>query len=380
MEARMQEAQKLESLGLLAGGIAHDFNNLLQAVRGHTEILIKSEKYKGTEKEAIEGIDAASRRAADLCRQLLAYAGKGRFTQEVLDVRQVVGEIGKVLEVGLSKKAKLEYFFEDALPPIRGDGTQIRQVFLNLMTNASEALGEGSGSIKVSVRAKVIDAGDISLEPGQYVVIEVTDTGCGMDMETQSRIFEPFFTTKFTGRGLGLAAVRGIVLAHGGALKVHSVLGKGTTMMVYLPAADGVHSVPAQVPAAVSSAGRFSGRVLLADDDNDVRLVTRRMLERLGFQVQEAINGRQAVSAVAEKKDEWAGVVLDLTMPDLDGAEAFHEIRKANPGLPVVLVSGYSPEDVASRVGGNTLFSLIQKPFNQTELESAFLGLGLVKE
>jgi len=379
MEARMRESQRLESLGLLAGGIAHDFNNLLQAVRGHTEILVRCGIPTPTHQEALDGIDSASRRAADLCRQLLAYAGKGKLTQEIIDLRQSVMEIGKVLEVGLSKKAKLEYRFDDDLPAVKGDGTQIRQVLLNLMTNASEALGEDAGTLTVSVRTHQVQEQEDGLVPGRYLAVEVKDTGCGMDEETQSRIFEPFFTTKFTGRGLGLAAVRGIVLAHLGALRVKSGKGVGTTMTVLLPASE--VRIPAAAPLAKPKPGSgvFRGKVLLADDDEDVRFVTRRMLERLGFQVAEAVDGRQAVERAKAQGERWAAIILDLTMPDLDGVEAFRLIRRAIPQVPVVLISGYNQEDVASRMGGLSGYSLIQKPFNQAELEQALVTVGLSK-
>jgi PAS domain S-box-containing protein len=376
VQTRIQETQRLESLGVLAGGIAHDFNNILMTVRGNAETLQRGRELDGEGKEALRGIETATQRAKDLCRQLLAYAGQGKFSIEVLDLRQVAAEIGRMIGVGMSKKAKLEYRFAEVLPNVRGDATQLRQVLLNLMTNASEALGDGPGTVTVSLRGIKADESEAALEPGDYVELVVEDTGSGMDAETQSRIFEPFFTTKFAGRGLGLAAVRGIVHSHQGVVRVRSSPGKGTVLSVFLPAASEelapvAPGEPKEVP------GVFRGQALLADDDEDVRIVTRRMLERLGFKVLESSEGRQALQMANDSGKDLAVVVLDLTMPGLDGAEVFRGIRRSHPKLPVVLASGYSPEDVAERIRDDSPHALLQKPFTQLELSQALRKAGV---
>ena len=328
LESQIQHAQKLESLGVLAGGIAHDFN-------------------------------------------------KGRFVVEPIDLSEVVREMGHMLEVSVSKKAVLKYNVAANLPAIRADATQIRQVVMNLITNASEAIGDRSGIISISTGAMDCDRQYLDetyladdLVEGCYVSLEVADTGCGMDGETLARIFDPFFTTKFTGRGLGLAAVLGIVRGHGGALKVYSEPGKGTTFKILLPACADTASA-ALAGTAVPRIWRGSGNVVLADDEETVRTVGRRMLEALGFTVIPACDGAEVLEVLRHRLDEIRCVMLDLTMPHMDGEEAFREIRRLKADIPVIMCSGYNEQDVTQRFVGKGLAAFVQKPYTLNALSQA---------
>ncbi|MBN8525697.1 MAG: PAS domain S-box protein [Planctomycetes bacterium] len=369
LEQQIQQAQKLESLGVLAGGIAHDFNNILMAILGHAELGLRKISPISPGRENIQGIETAARRAAELCRQMLAYAGKASFASESLDVGNLIDEMAHLLKTSISKKAILNLHCERGLPPIQADPSQIRQILLNLIINASDAIGERSGVISITVGATRCDADYLSrtelagdLKPGMYVHLEVSDTGCGMSPETKTRIFEPFFTTKFAGRGLGLAAVLGIVKAHHGALKVYSELGKGTTFKLLFPAIEGAALVkPADAPRP---AVRGTGTILLADDEESLRALGAEMLESLGYSVIMAENGREAVAIFRERRAWIDLVILDLTMPHLDGTEAFRELRSIDPQVKVVLASGYTQEDVAARFAGKGLSGVLQKPFS----------------
>lgn len=376
LEKQLLQTQKLESLGVLAGGIAHDFNNLLMAVLGNADLALSTLSKASPSREFLEDIETAARRAADLCRQLLAYSGKGKFIIEAVDLRQVVEEMANMLEVSISKKAVLKYRFAENVPPVEADATQIRQITMNLITNASEAIGEKSGVISVSVgvlhcdRAYLSEAYlDESLAEGLYSYIEVSDTGCGMDAETRMRLFDPFFTTKFTGRGLGLAAVLGIVRGHKGAIKVYSELGQGTTFKVLFPALSGpadVSKASTRIPAA--DFWRGVGLVLLVDDEESVRSVSGKMLMQTGFEVETAEDGVVALEKFRKRPEAFRCVVLDLTMPHMDGEECFREIRRLRHDIPVIMSSGYNEQDVVNRFAGKGLAGFIQKPYRTVEL------------
>ena len=299
IDEQIQQAQKLESLGVLAGGIAHDFNNLLVGILGNASLALTEMAPESPARESVESVEIAAKRAAELVRQMLAYSGRGRFVIEDVDLHAVVEEMAHLLEVSISKRAVLKYNFADNVPAVRADATQIRQVVMNLVTNATDAIGETSGVISVSTGAMVCDYDYLSetyldddLPPGVYSYIEVNDTGCGMDEETKARVFDPFFTTKFTGRGLGLAAVLGIVRGHRGAVKVYTEPGRGTSFKVLFPSLDPdsdeqdgefrrlpISSSPPPRPRA------DRGTVLLVDDDETVLAVVGRMVEKLGFAV-----------------------------------------------------------------------------------------------
>ncbi|MBN1533712.1 MAG: PAS domain S-box protein [Spirochaetes bacterium] len=380
LEMQILQTQKLESLGVLAGGIAHDFNNILMAILGHADLALLELQPDAPERESIEEILKASHRAADLCRQMLAYSGKALFVLEDLNLNALIDEMVHLLRASVTKKAALKLNLQEDLPLIRGDATQIRQIIMNLITNASESLGEGRGSISISTGSLFCTEeylGQYSLGEGliegHYVMLEVADTGCGMDSSTLERIFEPFFTTKFTGRGLGLAAVLGIVRGHRGAYRVYSEPGAGTSFKIILPALVAVYkSEKASERAAPLRDGRpaVAGSVLLVDDEESVRTLGKRMLERLGYVAIVASDGREALEQFREKGEGILCVILDLTMPNMDGVETYHELRAIRDDVSVILSSGYTRQDVAERFSGRGLSGFIQKPYTLESLEA----------
>jgi two-component system, cell cycle sensor histidine kinase and response regulator CckA len=378
LERQIQHVQKLESLGVLAGGIAHDFNNLLMAILGHADLALMGLSPAAPARASLDGIVKASRRAAELCQQMLAYSGRGRFVVQTLDLAEVVREMAHMLEVSVSKKAVLRYDFPPGLPGVEADATQLRQVIMNLVLNASEAIGERSGVIAVVTGAMRCDRAYLAgttlheeIPEGLYVFLEVTDTGCGMDAATRTRIFDPFFTTKFTGRGLGLAAVLGIVRGHKGAIKVYSEPGKGSTFKVLFPALRR-SAEEARHMTAPASGWRGAGTILLVDDEETIRSLGTQMLQHLGFTVLTAADGREALEVFRAHGAAIACVLLDLTMPHMDGAEAFRELRRLREDVRVVLSSGYSEQEVTQRFVGKGLAGFIQKPY-QSEALAAVL-------
>jgi len=374
LEQQMLHSQKLESLGVLAGGIAHDFNNLLTGILGNADLAKTEMSPLDPSRASLEGIEVAARRAADLCRQLLAYSGRGRFIIEPLNLHELVEEMGHLLTVSISKKVVLKYHFSDGIPAVDADATQLRQVVMNLIVNASEAIGQRSGVISVTVGLAHCEAdylkgcfGADRLAAGDYVYLEVADTGHGMDKATLDRIFDPFFSTKFTGRGLGLAAVLGIMRGHHGAVRVYSEPGRGTTFKLLFPASESsaakAHSRP-----SLASGYHASGMILLADDEETIRNLGRRMLQRAGFEVIAAADGREAIEKFTKEKDAIRLVILDLTMPHLDGEACYREMRRLHPGVKVILSSGYNEQDVVNRFAGKGLAGFVQKPYTTEEL------------
>ncbi len=375
LERQIQHVQKLESLGVLAGGIAHDFNNLLMGILGNADLALLELPLTSPARQHIAAIEEASRRAAELCRQMLAYSGKGRFVIQKLDLSELVREMIQMLQVSISKKAVLKFNLAENLPPVEADATQLRQVIMNLVINASEAIGSKSGVISITTGAMECDRKyltetyvDEGLPEGLYVYMEVADTGCGMDEDTKARIFDPFFTTKFTGRGLGMAAVLGIVRGHGGSIKVYSEPGRGSTIKVLFPAAEGL---PDEIEHQNDSTGewRGSGTVLLVDDEDTVLAVGKQMLEHIGFSVITVKDGLEALKVFKQKSKEIQCIILDLTMPRMDGEQAFRELRRINPDTPVIMSSGYNEQEVTQRFSGKKLTGFIQKPYNLNELK-----------
>jgi PAS domain S-box-containing protein len=370
LEKQVRHAQKLESLGVLAGGIAHDFNNLLMVILGNAELAAMELPTESMATNSIEEIKKASQRAAELCTQMLAYSGRGQFVIEPVDLSRVVADMSNMLEVSISKKAILKTEFADNLPAVEADVTQIRQIVMNLITNASEAIGDADGVIRITTGTLECDREYLQgtylgeeLPEGLYVRLVVTDTGCGMDAETQAKLFDPFFTTKFTGRGLGLAAVLGIIRGHGGAVMVSSELGQGTTFNVLLPACT-AEAKQVELPVAPDATGEpMSGTILLADDEDGVLDVARRMLERMDLSVIVAADGREAVDIYRSRHGEIDCVILDLAMPHMDGQEAFRELRSIRPDARVVVSSGYDHQEVTDRFVGEGLAGFIQKPY-----------------
>jgi two-component system, cell cycle sensor histidine kinase and response regulator CckA len=386
LESEVQHAQRLESLGVLAGGIAHDFNNLLVNVLGNAELALLELGRHPTAAPRLERIRRAARRASDLANQMLAYAGRGIQHVEPVDLTDVVRDQIDLLEGSVSPAASLRFDLREDLPAVQADATQLRQVVMNLVANAAEALGDGPGSITLTTgvvqadRAWLADArfGD-ALRPGWYVYLDVADTGCGMDDATLSRMFDPFFTTKFVGRGLGLAAVLGIVKSHHGALKVRSAAGGGTTVKVLFPALDQPVAV-APEPAAPSAAHwQGHGRVLVVDDDDDVLAVATDLLQALGFEVCTAASGARALEELRREGAAFALVLLDWSMPTMSGEQAFDRIRAIAPSLPIVVASGYTEVDITGRFAERHPVGVLQKPYDLERLAAtmrAVLGDG----
>ncbi len=373
LEVQMQHAQKLESLGVLAGGIAHDFNNLLVGVLGNVSVALADVAPGSDTHELLVDIELAARRAAELTMQLLAYAGKGRFNLQPIDLSAAVRETSSLLHSAISRRATLTLDLAVDLPMMVGDGTQVRQVIMNLLTNASEALDDQPGDIILRTGRMEADRAYLAeclaaddARPGEFVYVDVADTGIGMSAETVSRIFDPFFTTKFTGRGLGLAATLGIVRGHHGALNVRSTPGAGTVIRALYPA-TAQHSSVATPVGPVPLSGR-TGTILLVDDDPSVRDVATRMLERSGYRVIAAADGDEGLRLFAAAEADISVMILDLTMPHLSGNDMLAELRRQGTTVPVVLTSGYSSESLAAPGPGELLPVFVQKPFVISDL------------
>jgi PAS domain S-box-containing protein len=380
-ERRLQETQKLESLGILAGGIAHDFNNLLTAILGNANLARMEIPEHSPAIDNLRQIENTSLRAADLCKQMLAYSGKGRFVVRPLDLTKLVEQSTELLRLSISKKATLSCTLAPKLPPVTADATQLQQILMNLVINASEALGNESGYIRISTGSTRVDGEYLhqvsratEIAAGDYVYLEVSDTGCGMSSETQARIFDPFFTTKFTGRGLGLAAVLGIVRGHRGAITVRSEPGKGSTFRLLLPITS-TQPIPEEEPVLQAPADNFKGTLLVVDDEASVRSTACRVLERAGFTVHEADHGLAAVERFALAPEMYRAVLLDLTMPRMDGQETFRALRRLRPKVRVLVMSGFSTHDVLNRFEGDPPGGFIQKPFHPQALLDALANL-----
>jgi PAS domain S-box-containing protein len=367
-EAHLREAQKLESLGLLAGGVAHDFNNLLVGVIGNASLALEMLPPDHAAAELLDGVIKTGQQAAHLTRQMLAYSGKGKFLVEALNLSVLIPEMAGLVRTSISKKIALHLDLEEDLPPVEADRGQLQQVFMNLALNAAEAIGSHDGLITIKTGVQDVNEGYMrlhaeaaELRPGEYVYLEVRDTGCGMDDATRARIFDPFFSTKFTGRGLGLAAVAGILRSHKGAIMVASAPGKGSCFTVLFPAAP---RAAEERPAAASSAAvQGSGVVLVVDDEKLVRDMVKKALERYGYTVLLADGGLAAIDLLKRHPGDIALVVLDLSMPRMSGEEALAELRKIRPEVKVLVSSGYSESETMTMFKGQRVSGFIQKPY-----------------
>ena len=373
-EERLREAQKLESLGLLAGGIAHDFNNLLTAILGNLGLAQEQPEASGP---YLERMEAAALRASDLTRQLLAYSGRGRFAVMPHDLNLVVQEITQLLGVTIPKKARLDFRMSTDLPPVEADSAQLQQVLVNLVANAADAIGEGEGRITIATRRRFVDEADIasrfagqSISPGEHVVLEVADTGCGMPPEVRERIFDPFFTTKDKGRGLGLSAMLGILRGHRAGLLVQTDPGKGSTFQIFFPAAKALPEPGSK--EHTGKAFKAGGLLLLAEDEPDVLESTAAILRRLGFEVEAVPDGAEAIASFDARPEAFRMALLDLSMPRMGGREAAARIRAARPDLPILLTSGYSESEVLAGAGN---FRFLRKPYLMSDLRNALAGL-----
>jgi len=379
LQSQLYHAQKLESLGVLAGGIAHDFNNILMAILGHCELALRRLPVESPAKSNIEEIKNSANKAAELSNQMLAYSGKGKFIIEPLDLSKIVVEMQQMLAVSVNKKALLRYQLAEQLPSVEADATQLRQIILNLVINASDAIGGNNGVITITTGVMDCRQSDLQapwiteeLAEGRYVCLEVADTGSGMDRKTVNRIFDPFFTTKFTGRGLGMAAVLGIVRGHKGAIKIGTEEGQGTTFKVLLKAV-GTPAAQTREEAELEPL-QGSGTVLLVDDDETVLSIAQEMLTEFGFSVIIAKDGRDAVEKFQQAED-IRFVLMDLTMPNLDGEQAFLELQRLDPQVKVIMSSGYNQQEVVQKFAGKGICGFLKKPYQLSALQAAIQKL-----
>jgi len=373
---QLEHTQRLESLGILAGGIAHDFNNLLTAIMGNAAMAERRMETGGNIGAALANIRTSSQRAADLCKQMLAYSGKGSFIVEATDISKLIREMTRLMEVSISKKITVRYALNEDLPLVNADTAQIQQMILNLITNANEAIGEGKG--KITFSTGIIQAGRTDLNAtltneklpeGEYIYIEVSDTGCGMDNKTIDKMFDPFFTTKFTGRGLGMSAVLGMVHGHHGAIRVNSQPGKGTTFRILLPVNDTGSSTQVTEKTEPVHTSHCKGCVLIVDDEPLIREVAHAMLKDIGLDILEAADGKEAVELYRQHQSDISVVLLDMTMPQMDGKTCFAELIKINPKVRVLLSSGYSEQDINRLFADHAPAGFIQKPYMPKSLQ-----------
>jgi two-component system cell cycle sensor histidine kinase/response regulator CckA len=373
IDEQLRETQKLESLGLLAGGVAHDFNNLLMGIMGNTSLALETVPVASPDRALLQSVLQASERASGLTRQLLAYAGKGRFVMVKIDLSDLVREISDLIRTSIPRLVQLRLELSPALPVIEADPSQIQQLIMNLVINGAEAIGEeSSGTVLVTTEVQAVDEHYISqnvtgdpVEPGNYVSLEVHDTGSGMTDEAKARVFDPFYTTKFTGRGLGLAAVLGIVRSHKGVIRVYSSLGKGSTFKVLFPAVDGGVT---QAEQAVAQDLKGTGTILVVDDEEIVCKMVKRVLERYGYTVILAEDGQSGIDVLRARKNDISLVLLDMTMPVMSGEEAFRQIRMISPDVQVLLSSGYNEVEAIRRFTNKGLAGFIEKPYTSAAL------------
>lgn len=384
LERRLLHSQKLESLGVMAGGIAHDFNNLLMAILGNLDMALSDLSPVSPSRTSLEEALQAAKCAAGLTRQMLAYSGKGKFIEEKINLSELVKENAQMLKSIIHKNISFKLNLARDLPLISADPAQVQQIVMNLITNAAESIGAGPGRVILSTRIE-----DWSPEflrksrleekpaPGKFVVLAVSDTGAGMDRETIARIFEPFFTRKFHGRGLGLSAVLGIVRAHQGAIMVESEIGKGTSILVLLPArsadlGDTEKGSEGELPFSGRSSDQAlsaAAQILVVDDEEMVLKLCRRMLKHMGYEVLTARDGEEALAVFRKKSDNIAAVILDLSMPRMDGLSVFNQMRKIDPAVRVILSSGYSRETATGRFAERGLSGFLEKPYNMNQLK-----------
>lgn len=388
LEINVMQTQKLKSLGVMAGGIAHEFNNLLGAIIGNVELgLIESEQ-DNPQRVHFAEIHTAALRAAELSGQMLAYSGRGYSVEEAVNPTELVAEMIEMFRLTIPKSTSLQFESQIDLQSVMTDPEHLQQILLSLVMNGSEALEGQAGSVGVTMRQETMSARalaklesqfplghEVPLEAMDCIIIAVRDTGVGMNESTSAQIFEPFFSTKFTGRGLGLSAVAGILRSRKSAISVETKLGVGTCVAVYLPivlpstAVPTTELQPVAPPAKLPSNPQLSGRILLADDEPAVLSITKTMLERLGYEVVTATDGREALDRFNEGRGSWSFALFDVTMPELDGIEALDRVNQLEPALPVFLSSGYDSEGLATRLAGSSPAGFLLKPFSFSDLK-----------
>jgi len=373
-DEQIRHTQRLESLGVLAGGVAHDFNNLLTGILGNVSLAMDRTAPGSPTYDFLDQALGAAQQAANLTRQMLAYAGKGQFCLEPIELSAAVRDINALLQASVSKNIDLRFQLEDSLPPVDADRGQLQQVLMNLVINAAEAIGlDQHGVITVCTGSSQLTDSELrntvvrdQLQPGRYVCVDVSDTGPGMDAATLSRIFDPFFTTKFTGRGLGLSAVMGIVRSHKGTVQVKSAPSEGSAFTVYLPARHDAKQPVRQSKRQHSEA--LDGLILVIDDEETIRKTAKAILENRGLRVLPAESGQAGIDAIRSHPGRISLVLLDLTMPQMNGNEVLREIHAIRSDIPVIMSSGYNEEDVMHRVNAGEVAGFIQKPYTAAQL------------
>jgi two-component system cell cycle sensor histidine kinase/response regulator CckA len=382
LSARMVESQKIESLGVLAGGIAHDFNNLLAAIMGHVEIASQESSLTLRSRTALTHALTAAQRAAGLTRQLLDYSGRGELALRPTRLARQSVELVELLSASIPKRVSIEFSTSDPELVIMADPDRLQQATMNLILNAAEAYGGQAGNVVVQVAREEVGPHGLSwlrspdtVHPGSYVFLEVRDYGVGMNEGTLKRVFEPFFTTKTSGRGLGLAATLGIIRTHGGHVTVRSKPGHGTTFRAYFPLC---RESEAQVNEPTESMPPVTARtrtLLVVDDEPMVREFAQRLLETEGYLVLEAGSGSEALALLRERSDQIDGVLLDLSMPGMDGDALLSELRSFAPRLPVIVHSGHSIESTSERLTQWNIAGVLQKPYRAARLSEMVRGL-----
>lgn len=382
LELKFLQTQKLESLGVLAGGIAHDFNNILTIILGHCYVANGEIDPEMSYRAHMLKIEAAANRAADLCQQMLTYAGKSMLVQTRVNLWLLVEDIVKLLQSAINKNVKVDLCLNRDVPEINGDVSQIQQIVMNLIINAAEAIGANNGTIRVSLDKIRVAEGSFDtcylgdpIVAGSYALLQVSDDGCGMDQETQQRIFEPFFTTKFTGRGLGMSAVLGIIKSHNGLISISSQVGAGATFKVYFPLQNSVEAAEERQPSNSEPLACSDMTVLLVDDEEEVLKIGTLLLGAMGFSVISASNGREALNKYRSAGEEISLIMLDLIMPEMGGLETYHELRKLSAAIPIIMASGYGMEQAIEGIGNDPLVSAINKPYNPNQLKSLLIKL-----
>jgi len=386
-QRRIEHIQRLESMGVLAGGIAHDFNNILTAILGNAALAERKNNVDPQSTQRyLHNIVESSEKAAELCKQMLAYSGKGKFVVKQVNLSEMVEDIVKLLEVSIGKGVALRFHLADDLPLIEADTSQMQQIIMNFVINASDAIAGENGIISIDTGVMELDRAYLDstfvydeLVDGSYVFLEVSDTGCGMDKATQEQLFEPFFTTKEKGHGLGMSAVIGIVRGHQGAIKVYSELGEGTIIKVLFPASQQNEAIAIAEPH-IAELQHYSGSVLIIDDEESIREVAALMLEDMGFDTLCAVDGLDGVEVYRQHQQSIVAVLLDMTMPRLDGKGCFMELRRINPDVQVILSSGYNEQEATRCFTGKGLASFVQKPYRpEVLMEAIHAAIGTVK-
>ena len=374
-QVELHAAQKLESLVILAGGLSHDLNNHLGGILNSAELAGRDLPADSLLRPHLARIKESARQAAEICMQLETYSGHGPLLLQNLSLNSIVEETAERLKFALSKSTEVRLKLAPNLPSLRADALQIQHAVMNLVINASEALDHRAGRITLTTGTTTIDrlpapsGADLpALRPGNYVFLDIADTGCGMDPETQARIFDPFFTTKHPGRGLGLSSALGTARGHHGTLICQSVPGAGTSFRLLLPGTDEVAPAPVRPTAPTPGAWRGACRILLVDDDESMRLTTEALLQMEGFEVVTAKDGREAVDLFRADPDRFKLVITDLMMPRLTGDKACAEIQQCRPDAKVILMSGYPPRESSPSTGGGRVTAFLKKPFDMPYL------------